>query len=142
VGFHTVIEICGHAPGPSIKKLLEFTDLVLYDIKCIDPGKHKDATGKSNELILENAKRLAQCIEMRVRVPLIPDFNDSHEDVKKTVHFVKNEMGPVEIDLLSYDKLGEDKYEQLDRPFRELQAKAEGHMEKLKGFLRIYPVVN
>jgi hypothetical protein len=75
-------------------------------------------------------------------VALIPDFNDSCEDVKKIVLFVKNEMGHVEIDSLSDGKLGEDKYEQLDITFRELQAKAESHMEQLKGFLRIYPIVN
>jgi pyruvate formate lyase activating enzyme len=137
---HTAIETCGYAPWPSMEKLLEYIDLLLYDIKCIEPGKHRKATGKSNERILENAKRLARSKSIKVRVPLIPDFNDSPEDVKAIVNFVNKEMGHVETELLPYNKLGESKYERLDRSIVELQAKDEGHRESLEKLTKIYPV--
>jgi len=139
-GLHTVIETCGYASWPSMEKLLDYTDLVLYDIKCIDPAKHKKATGKSNERILENAKRVALLKSLRVRVPMIPGFNDSPEDVKAIVKFVKKEMGPIEIDLLPYNSLGESKYERLDRPVITLKSKDEDHIEALKKLVRISPV--
>lgn len=137
-GLHTAIETCGYAPWPTMEKLLECTDLVLYDIKCIEPKKHRDATGQSNELILENVKKLARCITMRVRVPLIPDFNDSSEEVKAIVNFVKKEMGSVEIELLPYNKLGECKYKRLDRPSIELQGMDEDHLKALEKLTKIY----
>ena len=141
-GLHTAIETCGYAPWPTMEKLLEQTDFLLYDIKCAAPEKHRAATGKSNERILENAKRLARCKPMRVRVPLIPGFNDSPEDVKAIVHFVKKEMGSIEIDLLPYNKLGESKYERLNRPSIESQTIEEAHLEELEKLVRIYPVYN
>jgi pyruvate formate lyase activating enzyme len=98
-----------------MKRLLRYTDLVFFDIKTIEPNRHQRATGKSNRLILENAKRIANYKPMRVRVPLVPAFNDSPEDVKSIARFVKEELGQIEIDLLPYNKLGEVKYERLDR---------------------------
>lgn len=114
-GLHTVLDTCGYVPWGGMKRLLSYTDLVFFDIKTIDTKKHHQATGKSNRLILENAKRIANYKPMRVRVPLIPNFNDSPEDIRRIALFVKNEMGSIEIDLLSYNKLGEVKYDRLDR---------------------------
>lgn len=94
MGLHAVIQTCRHVPSPSIKELLEFTDLALCDIQCIESGKYKDAAGEPNELSLEGAKRL-NMLRWAVRVVLIPDFNDSCEGEKKIVLFVKNKMGPV-----------------------------------------------
>jgi pyruvate formate lyase activating enzyme len=114
-GLHTVLDTCGYAPWSTMKRLLEYTDLVFLDIKTIEPRKHQKATGKSNRLILENAKKMARYKRVRVRVPLIPNFNDFPEDVRAIARFVREEMGSVEIDLLPYNKLGEVKYERLDR---------------------------
>lgn len=139
-GLHTAIETCGYAPWSTMEKLLEYTDLVLYDIKCIDPKKHRDATRQSNELILENAKKLARCIPMRVRVPLISGFNDFPQEVRAILNFVKKELGTVEIDLLPYNKLGECKYRRLDRPAIELQSTDENHLKVLEKLTKIYEV--
>lgn len=114
-GLHTLLDTCGYAPWSTMKRLLRYTDLVFYDIKTIDPRKHREATGRSNRLILENAKRIAHYKPTRVRVPLIPNFNDSPEDIRRIARFVKEEMDSIDMDLLSYNKLGEGKYERLDR---------------------------
>jgi pyruvate formate lyase activating enzyme len=114
-GLHTVLDTCGYVPWQTMEKLLGYVDLVLYDIKCIQERTHREATGKSNRIILENAKRVAQCKAIMVRVPIIPGFNDSAEQIGAISHFVKAELGSVDIELLPYSKMGEIKYERLDR---------------------------
>lgn len=54
------------------------TDLFLYDVKCITEELHKEGTGESNRLILENLEKLqAEKVEITVRIPVIPEFNGS-----------------------------------------------------------------
>ncbi len=135
-GIHTALDMCGHAPWSTLKGLLAYTDFVLYDIKHLDPGKHQRATGKDNRLILKNARKIFSTRPMRIRVPLIPGFNDSPEAVKAIARFVKAELGPVGIDLLPYNKMGEGKYELLGRDYSPLETQEEGHMADLQSELR------
>jgi pyruvate formate lyase activating enzyme len=135
-GIHTALDICGHAPWSTLKELLVYTDFVLYDIKHLDPRQHQKATGKDNRLILSNARRIFQSRPMRIRVPLIPGFNDSPEAVKDIARFAKSELGPVAIDLLPYNKMGEGKYKLLDRDYSPLETQDERHMEDLQAGVR------
>ena len=116
-GLHTAIETCGFASWPVLERLLNHTDLILYDIKCLDPIRHQKTTGKNNRLIIENAKKIAKNKAMRVRVPLVPGFNDSVEEIGEILEFVKGKLklSSADIELLSYNKLGEGKYDRLDR---------------------------
>jgi pyruvate formate lyase activating enzyme len=113
-------------------KLLKYADLVLLDIKIMDVARHHEATGKDNCLILANARKVARLKPMRVRVPIIPGFNDSPEEVREIARFARDELGLVNIDLLPYNKMGERKYECLDRSYTPLEAKDESHMQALK----------
>jgi pyruvate formate lyase activating enzyme len=131
-GLHTALDTSGYVQWSAMKRLLEYTDLVLYDIKIMDTKKHREATGRPNRLILENAKRIARCRPMRVRVPVIPNFNDSPEDVRAIARFVREEMGSVDIDLLPYNKLGEVKYDNLGRFCFTAEVQGEEHMEYLE----------
>ena len=134
---HTALETCGHIPWENLEKLIKYLDLVLYDLKHIDPSEHKRATGVSNLLIIENLKRISALRKVIVRVPLIPGFNDSPEHIRSVNGFVRKEIGPVEIDLLPYNKLGEIKYEHLDRhgikPSGEVQG--DEYLEMLSGII-------
>jgi pyruvate formate lyase activating enzyme len=116
-GLHTTIETCGLTSWPIFEGILGYTDLILYDIKCLDPVRHQNGTGKHNRLIIENAGKIAKSKTMKVRVPLIPGFNDSVEEIRTILEFVKKELklSPADIDLLPYNKLGESKYERLGR---------------------------
>ena len=114
-GLHTVIETCGCTSWPVLERLLEHVDLVLFDIKHGNSKRHREGTGKPNRLILENAARLAGRKPMRVRVPVIPGFNDSLEEVRAIARFVRENLGSVEIDLLPYNRMGESKYEFIGR---------------------------
>ena len=133
-GLHTALDTCGYAPWETIQKLLKYTDLVLYDIKCLDATKHSNATGKPNELIIKNAKIIAGSKEMWIRVPLVPGFNDSEGEVRAVVSYVKKEMGSKKIDLHCYNRLGEGKYDRLDRIAVRLAPQSEEYLERLRNF--------
>ncbi len=117
-GFHTAIETCGHAPWESYAALLDHLDLVLCDIKHMDPERHRELTGVSNERILENISRLSQAgIPLRVRLPLIPGCNDSDENIEATAKFIATLPTAEGLDILPYHRLGEPKWGQLDREY-------------------------
>ena len=97
----------------------------------MDSKKHKQGTGKGNRLILENAARIGRSRPLRVRVPLIPGFNDSAEDIEAIARFVEEAFGPVPIDLLPYNKMGEGKYAFLDRDCQPLEGQDERLLERL-----------
>ena len=95
-------------------------------------AKHAEATGRDNRLILENAKKIAKLKPMRVRVPLIPGFNDSVETVGEIVRFAKDELGCPDIDLLPYNRLGEIKFDFLDKPCPALPSQTDDHLRMLE----------
>jgi pyruvate formate lyase activating enzyme len=118
-GIHTAIETCGFASWEILKTILEYTDLVLYDLKHMDPAKHKQYTNVSNERILDNAKKihLELNLPMRARLPIVPGYNDSLENMKTAAQFIANELGKkVQVHLLPYHRLGETKYERMEKP--------------------------
>ena len=135
-GIHTALDMCGHAPWSTLKELLAYTDFVLYDIKHLNPRQHQRATGKDNRLILRNVRRIFPYRPMRIHVPVIPGFNDSPEAVKAIARFVKTELGPVAIDLLPYNKMGEGKYKLLGRDCSPLETQDERDMELLQAGVR------
>ena len=98
-----------------MEKLIENVDMVLFDIKAYDNEIHKNCTGVSNEIILENAKKIAEKDkDMIIRMVIIPGLNDDIEDIKKRISFVKSLGKAVkQIDILKYHNLGEGKYKSL-----------------------------
>ena len=132
-GFHTLLDTCGLAPWSNLREILIYTDLVLFDIKHMDPAKHIFGAGESNASILENAKRVAQLKPMRVRIPLIPSFNDSPEDIIAIAGFVKSRLGiSVDIDLLPYNDMAGKKYEMLDRPYTPAKTQNDNYVQSLR----------
>ena len=115
-GFHTAIETSGFAEWAILERVLEYTDLVLYDVKHMDSAKHREGTGKTNELILENGRKAAAKRRLWVRVPLIPGYNDSEENLKATARFAK-EIGAAKVSLLPYHMWGVSKFGKLGRRF-------------------------
>jgi pyruvate formate lyase activating enzyme len=117
-GLHTALETCGYAPWEDLAGVLEYTDLVLYDIKIMDPRGHQQATGVDNRLILDNARRIAATGKsLVIRLPLIPGHTDSEENVAAIAAYARELPGVEEIHLLPYHRLGEPKYRRLGRPY-------------------------
>lgn len=108
-GITTVLDTTAYTSPENLESALQWTDLFLLDIKHMDPQKHREGTGVSNELILENARLLARSGRVRISLPLIPDFNDSEENLRRTAEFAR-ELGIAWIDLNPLHKLGTGKY--------------------------------
>lgn len=117
-GINTAIESTAFADYEVIKTLLPYLDVYLMDIKHMNSDKHKEFTTRNNELILENAKKLARdARKLVIRTPVIPTFNDTQEEIGEIAKFVKS-LGTVEeMHILPYHRLGTDKYAGLGRNY-------------------------
>ena len=117
-GMSTAIESTACAPYENIQKLLPYLDWYLMDIKHINSAKHKEFTTRDNDLILENAKRLAKdARNLVIRVPVIPTFNDGEQEILDIARFTAS-LGTVkQLHLLPYHRLGYDKYIGLGREY-------------------------
>lgn len=117
-GISTAIETTGFAEWDVIKEYLKVTDYVLMDIKNIDNEKHKAFCSQSNELILENARKIAENhSNLTIRVPVIPTFNDTEREISAIAEFAKSLPGVKNLHLLPYHRLGADKYTGLGREY-------------------------
>jgi pyruvate formate lyase activating enzyme len=117
-GLHTAVESASSAPFSEIEKILPYLDLYLMDIKHMDGKKHKEYTGVDNTRILENARKIAESgVELIIRTPVIPGFNDTPEDIKAISSFARSLPGVSEHHLLPYHRLGMDKYSGLGRKY-------------------------
>ncbi len=117
-GLHTAIESAASLPYDRIELLLPYLDLYLMDIKHMDSEKHAEYTGRDNALILENARRVAESgVELIVRTPVVPGFNDTREEVGAIARFARSLPGVREHHLLPYHRLGSDKYRGLGRSY-------------------------
>ncbi len=117
-GFHTALDTCGHASWTTAREVLRHGNLVLFDFKHMSSEMHKQYTGVSNELILQNAEKIHHqlSIPMRARVTLIPGFNDSPENLEATARFIADRLSSaIPVHLLPYHRLGEAKWERLGR---------------------------
>lgn len=117
-GLNTAMESTACANFDVIEKLLPYLDLYLMDIKHMDSAKHKAFTTQPNELILENAKKLAvRAKQLIIRVPVIPTFNDTEEEIAAIAKFASQLPNVTQLHLLPYHRLGMDKYEGLGREY-------------------------
>ncbi len=115
-GISVAVDTAGCVPFSHFLTLLPFTDLFLYDIKCLDPELHKRGTGQDNGLILENLNRLQELgAELLIRTPVIPDFNEG-EEVERIADYCMRRGLPHE--TLPYHTFGEDKLDALSSPWK------------------------
>lgn len=122
-GLTTAMESMGYANWEVIDEILPYLDEYLLDIKHMHGEKHKAFTGKSNELMLENARKIAESgkTNLVIRVPVIPTFNDTSAEITAIAQFARSLPGVTRLHLLPYHRLGQDKYEQLGRSYELLQ---------------------
>ena len=92
---HTAVDTAGCVPFRSFEKILPCTDLFLYDIKLMDPEKHREYTGAGNEIILANLARLLRAGQrVWIRVPIIPGVNDTIEEMRRIRAFLTDNGYP------------------------------------------------
>jgi pyruvate formate lyase activating enzyme len=117
-GINTGIDTCGHVPWENIESVLPYIDFFLWDIKHMNPERHEELTGVTNEIILRNLAAVSERhIPIYIRVPLIPGYNDSDENMKLTAELARELPSVVEIDLIPLHHLGQARYRSLGRAY-------------------------
>ncbi len=105
---HTAVDTAGCVPWEYFERILNVTDLFLYDVKAADPVRHKELTGRENHLILKNLQRLSEAKkEIWVRIPFIPGQND---DQTERIAGLLSPLKPARVEVMPYHKLGNSKY--------------------------------
>ena len=135
-GIHTAVDTAGLVPYESFEKVMPYTDLFLYDVKCISEELHIEGTGVSNKLILENLKRLSDEFEgdIIIRIPVITGFNDDFAEIEKIRDFLET-IKKKAVETLPYHKMGEHKYEALGKEFQEYKVPLDEKMAEIKKWL-------
>jgi pyruvate formate lyase activating enzyme len=109
-GVHTALDTCGFAAWDDLRAAAAFASLVLYDLKLLDDGRHRAATGVSNRLILDNLAALAGTgAAIWLRVPVIPGVNDDDANMDGTAALAASLPGVERVELLPYHARGEAK---------------------------------
>lgn len=118
-GLHVCLDTNGCCEWEVLKWIVEDVDLVLFDLKHIDPEMHKERTGVSNEGIIENLGLLSETgKEIWVRIPVLPGYNDSLAFHTRAADLLANlGKGIVRVDLLPFHNWCQDKYGWLGRPW-------------------------
>jgi pyruvate formate lyase activating enzyme len=137
---HAALDTCGYTKNGEGLKCLDEADLLLYDIKHMEPKEHLKCTGVSNEPILKNIKRSADMGKpIIIRIPLIPGYNDSAQNIKATAEFLSRLKSVERVDLLAYHQYGKVKYRQLGRVYKlDVQPPAQEHLNEIKDTFERY----
>lgn len=114
-GISLAIETCGIGSRNFYEKASDLGATFLYDIKCLDPIRHKELTGSDNAHIMANLQYLMdRNADIIIRLPLVPDCNDSHEDIAKLCAFLNENKGRYRYaEIMPYHTLGIGKAEKL-----------------------------
>lgn len=153
LGIHTCLESTLSLDWPIIESVMEYTDMVITDIKHMNSIIHSEYTGVGNEKILENLKKLSQLVEwpdnemserkpIIIRVPVIPNVNDDMDNMAATAEFILNELNNnvYQLQLLSFMRLGEEKYKSLgmEYPMANVELDRKVFSEKINDFAKYF----
>lgn len=121
-GFNTTIETSGFGKWEDLKNILSQCDSAFMDCKCMDQEQHRKITGVSNEIILDNISKAAafcheNAVRLIVRLPLIPDMNDSEQNIRDTAVFADSLPGKPLLNILPYHNFGAAKYETIGKTY-------------------------
>ena len=114
-GISVAMETCGVGPRDFYEKAADLGTTFLYDIKCIDPERHRKLTGSDNAHIISNLHYLMdRGADIIIRLPLIPDCNDSDEDIASLSSFLNGNKGRYRYaEIMPYHTLGIGKAEKI-----------------------------
>jgi pyruvate formate lyase activating enzyme len=122
-GLSTVVDTSGQAPFDVLDSLRDRIDLFLYDLKHMDPDKHREVTGADNALILENLRRLSETdSRIRIRIPLVTGVNDDEAHTERVGEFLVSLPGISDISLLPYHSMGSQKHQNMNMTYLDSDA--------------------
>jgi len=117
-GVHKAVETSGYASAEAFREVLRKADLMLFDVKLVDPARHRRYTGVDNVRILENLETLkASGKPFVARIPLIPGVNDTVENMDATARLLLGAEGLQRVELLRYHKTAGAKYPMVGLPY-------------------------
>jgi pyruvate formate lyase activating enzyme len=123
-GISTALDTCGYVNQSVLEQLLPVTNLILYDLKEIDPVKHAQFTGVNNDLIQQNIIWLVENApstntKIWIRTPIIPGYTATDENIRGIAAFISDKLnGKIDRwDLLAFNSLGKSKYERMNKDY-------------------------
>lgn len=131
-GIHICVDTNGAVWNAQVEELLSLTDLVLLDVKEINPDRHQEITGRSNSQTLRTAEWLEQSGRpFWLRYVLVPGLSDFEEDLRALGEHFKDYKQVQRVELLPYHTLGVHKYEAMGWEYK-LKGTKENTPEQLK----------
>jgi pyruvate formate lyase activating enzyme len=127
-GIRTAVDTAGFSKNDVLDRLASKTDLILYDLKCMDDARHKELTGVSNVSIIDNLKRLAAGrTEVWVRIPLVAGVNVDDDNIRRTIAFLSSLKTIRRVGILPYHSGGLEKARRIGREnnFRKFETPSE-----------------
>jgi pyruvate formate lyase activating enzyme len=111
---NVAIETCLHITWENVERCIRFTDTFLVDLKHTDPEKFMKFTGGDADLVLNNLRKLADLHKnIIIRVPVIPEFNHTEQEMRSIIDFAVSLKTVKEIHFLPFHNLGNEKYKML-----------------------------
>ncbi len=138
---HTAVDTSGLVDFDILEKISQEADLILFDLKIMDKEKHQEFTGKSNEIILENLRKLSQGGKrIIIRMPVLEGVNDDEGHIQRMAEFLRSCGSIEEINLLPYHKGGEEKRRRLNRsnPSIAFRAPSDQRLQEINNELSSY----
>ena len=112
-GVHTAVDTCGFVSKETLDKVIPYTDIFLYDLKAYDEDVHKQCTGQSNRIILENLQYLDdRGAKIEIRIPFVPGWND--DQIEKMAAFLATLKNVTAVRVLPYHNYAGSKYASLE----------------------------
>lgn len=136
-GINTAVDTAGNVPFSYFERIMPYTDIILYDVKCVSEELHKEGTGVSNKLILDNLKRLSDTFDgdIIIRIPIIPTFNTDISELERIAELLRH-LKIKQIDLLPYHRMGENKAKASNVTFTEYPTPTEAEMLEYKKIIK------
>jgi pyruvate formate lyase activating enzyme len=135
------VDTCGYVQWENLEPMLPYIDFFLWDIKHMNPEIHKKVTGVSNEIILSNARLVAERnIPIYIRIPVVPGYNDSEENMRATCKFAQGLSSLAEIHLIPLHHFGKTRYSSLNRnyPIPDALPPSDNTIQKMKELIQSY----
>jgi len=115
-GVRTAVETCGFAAREVALSIAERADLLLWDVKHLDPERHRELTGAPLEPILANLRAIASVgVPVWLRVPVVPGLNDTEDDLRAVARLAAEHPSVRRVSLLPYHRTGARKLARLGR---------------------------
>jgi pyruvate formate lyase activating enzyme len=140
---HGAVDTCGFGSSSMLEKISKYTDLFLFDIKLVDEERHKQHTGVSNGIILQNL-RLLSTLGKRIwiRIPIIPGINDDEENISATAKLIISTGGVEQVNLLPYHNAAMEKYKRLSKEYQlpDTKLPQKDYLDKITDLYRLHGV--